>query len=44
MSPVNEETLYAPIEVGGRAVLSFGPNRPIWASVADALMATKVPT
>src|SRR5271168_5342052 len=62
MSPVNEATLYAPIEVGGRAVLdiksrneaisvmwlksylSFGPDRPIWAFVADALMAAKVPT
>jgi exonuclease III len=61
MSPVNEATLYAPIEVGGRAVLdiksrneaisvmwlksylSFGPSRPTWALVADALMAAKVP-
>ena len=61
MSPVNEQTLYTPIEVGGRAVLdiasrneaisvmwlksylSFGPDRPIWAFVADAFMAARVP-
>jgi hypothetical protein len=56
VSPVNEQTLYAPIEMGGRALLDissrneaiavmwlrnylvFGPNRPAWALVVDALI------
>jgi len=61
LTPVNEQTLLAPIEVGGRSVLdimsqneainvmwlkkylNFGPNRPMWALVADAMIAKNVP-
>ncbi|KAF9536237.1 hypothetical protein CPC08DRAFT_652222, partial [Agrocybe pediades] len=61
MSPVNAETLYAPIEEGGRKVLdlksrnqaidimwlkkylNFGPDRPLWAQVTDAILAEKIP-
>ncbi|KAJ3774186.1 hypothetical protein FB446DRAFT_640328, partial [Lentinula raphanica] len=58
---VNKETVFLPIEAGGRnllniaarneaititwikSYLSFGPNRPTWASVADALIALHIP-
>jgi hypothetical protein len=61
LTPVNEQTLLAPIAVGGRSVLdivsrneainvmwlkkylNFGPNRPMWALVADAMIAKNVP-
>lgn len=61
MSPVNQETLLAPITQGGRNLLdiearndaieimklkkylTFGSERPIWAKVADAIMAKRTP-
>ncbi|TFY69397.1 hypothetical protein EVJ58_g437 [Rhodofomes roseus] len=60
-TPVNKETLYAPITKGGKAVLDirarnhaieitwvkeyldFGPDRPLWALVADRILARLVP-
>ena len=61
LSPVNFETVLAPIQKGGRSVLDiktrneaidlmwlksylqFDNNRPLWALVADAIMAEQVP-
>lgn len=60
-APVNLETLYAPIENGGRnlvdinarnkaiqltwvkAYLNIGPQRPIWAFIADSLINRNIP-
>ncbi|TFY59887.1 hypothetical protein EVJ58_g5494 [Rhodofomes roseus] len=60
-TPVNKETLFAPISKGGKAVLdirarnqaieitwvkdylNFGPDRPLWALVADTILARAVP-
>ncbi|KAJ7260295.1 hypothetical protein C8J57DRAFT_1068632, partial [Mycena rebaudengoi] len=58
---INKETVYAPIDMGGRnlldivarneaitvtwlkSYLSFGDDRPLWAFVADEILALKVP-
>ncbi|KAF5376091.1 hypothetical protein D9615_007753 [Tricholomella constricta] len=60
-SPINAETLFAPIELGGRGLLdlwarneaiavmwlksylNLGPDRPLWALVADTLLARDTP-